>query len=201
MISLPEGSMSTRKGQIVTARKALDLARERALEIVEKKGRNVEDPRSVAEKIALATVKFEMLSTNRYKDITFDINEAVSIEDDTGPYIQYALTRAYSILDAADEQPEFVDLDFSLLNETDLELLYQLDRYPVVLKTCEERYDASPLARYLLDLARTFNSFYHKNRVLDSETAAQERLVLTDAARQVFENGLSLLGIETLKQM
>lgn len=201
MISLPEGSMSTRKGQIITAREVLDRARDHARKIVEKKGRNLDDVESVANKIALATLKFEMVSSNRHKDITFDVDEAVSLEGDTGPYIQYATTRAYSILDAADERPEISDLDPSSFNEADLQLLYELDRYPVVLETCEERYDAAPLARYLLDLAHTFNSFYHKNRVLDSKTAAQERLVLTDATKQVFENGLGLLGIETLERM
>lgn len=201
MISLPEGSMSTRKGQIVTAREVLDRARDRARNIVEKKGRNLNDAESVAEKIALATVKFEMLSSNRHKDITFDADEAVSLEGDTGPYIQYATTRAYGILDAASENPSISDIDISVLNDTDLKLLYQLDKYPVILQKCEERYDSSPLARYLLNLAHTFNSFYHKNRVLDSETAARERLMLTDATRQVFENGLDLLGIETLERM
>jgi arginyl-tRNA synthetase len=203
MISLPEGSMSTRGGQIVTVREVLDAARERARDIVEEKGRNVAEGEidAIARKIALATVKYGMVASNRGKDITFDIDEAVSLEGDTGPYVQYATTRAYSILDSAPGVPAVDEIDPSAFNDTDHNLLYHLGRYPLVLERCEERYDAAPLARYLLDLAHVFNSFYHKNRVLDAESAADERLVLTDATAQVFENGLGLLGIETLAEM
>jgi len=203
MISLPEGSMSTRGGQIVTVREVLDAAEERARDIVREKGRNVADDEvdAIARKIALATVKYGMVGANRGKDITFDIDEAVSLDGDTGPYVQYATTRAYSILDSAATVPTIDDVDPAAFNDTDYDLIYHLGRYPLVLARCEERYDAAPLAHYLLELAHVFNSFYHKNRVLDSETAAEERLVLTEATAQVFENGLGLLGIETLAEM
>jgi arginyl-tRNA synthetase len=203
MISLPEGSMSTRGGQVVTVREVLDAARERARTIVEEKGRGAAEDGvdTTAGKIALATVKYGMVASNRGKDITFDIDEAVSLEGDTGPYVQYATTRAYSILDSATAVPAVDGVDPSAFNDTDHNLLYHLGRYPLVLERCEERYDAAPLARYLLDLAHVFNSFYHTNRVLDAEDAADERLVLTDATAQVFENGLGLLGIDTLAEM
>ena len=203
MISLPEGSMSTRGGQIVTVREVLDAARERARAIVHEKGRNVDEDGvdAIARKIALATVKYGMVGANRGKNITFDIDEAVSLEGDTGPYVQYATTRAYSILDSAASVPAVDDVDPAAFNDTDYDLIYHLGRYPLVLDRCEERYDAAPLAHYLLELAHVFNSFYHKNRVLDSESAAAERLVLTGATAQVFENGLGLLGIETLAEM
>ena len=203
MISLPEGSMSTRGGQIVTVREVLDAARERARDIVAEKGRDVaeEGIDTIARKIALATVKYGMVASNRGKDITFDIDEAVSLEGDTGPYVQYATTRAYSILDAAETVPDVEGVNPAAFNDTDHNLLHHLGRYPLVLGRCEERYDAAPLARYLLELAHVFNSFYHKNRVLDAEDAAAERLVLTDATARVFENGLGLLGIDTLAEM
>jgi len=203
MISLPEGSMSTRGGQIVTVREVLDAATERARDIVHEKGRDVADEGidAIARKIALATVKYGMVAANRGKDITFDIDEAVSLEGDTGPYVQYATTRAYSILESAEGVPAVDDVDPSAFNDTDYDLIYHLGRYPLVLDRCEERYDAAPLAHYLLELAHVFNSFYHKNRVLDAESAAAGRLVLTDATAQVFENGLGLLGIETLAEM
>ncbi|WP_435066958.1 arginine--tRNA ligase [Haloplanus sp. C73] len=203
MISLPEGSMSTRGGQIVTVREVLDAADERAREIVRAKGRNVEDDEvdAIARKIALATVKYGMVAANRSKDITFDIDEAVSLDGDTGPYVQYATTRAYSILDSAEAVPDVGDIDPSAFNDTDYDLIYHLGRYPLVLDRCETRYDAAPLAHYLLELAHVFNSFYHKNRVLDAESAAEERLVLTATTAQVFENGLDLLGIDTLAEM
>jgi arginyl-tRNA synthetase len=203
MISLPEGSMSTRGGQIVTVREVLDAARDRARDIVREKGRDVADNEvdAIARKIGLATVKYGMIGANRGKDVTFDIDEAVSLEGDTGPYVQYATTRAYSILDAAEAVPGAEDVDPAAFNDTDYDLIYHLGRYPLVLDRCEERYDAAPLAHYLLELAHVFNSFYHKNRVLDAASAAEERLVLTDATAQVFENGLDLLGIETLAEM
>jgi arginyl-tRNA synthetase len=201
MIDLPEGSMSTRGGRIITARKVLDAARERARAMVKEQGRDVDDVETVAEQVALATVKYEMIASNRHKDITFDLDKAVSMDGDTGPYVQYAATRTYSVLDDANEGLEFSELDPSVLNEDDIKLVYELSRYPVALETAVERYDAAPLARYLLDLAHTFNSFWHKNRILDDEKAREERLAIVDATRQVFENGLSLLGIETLEEM
>jgi arginyl-tRNA synthetase len=203
MISLPEGSMSTRGGQIVTVREVLDAARERARDIVREKGRNVADDEvdAIADKIALATVKYGMVASNRGKDVTFDIDEAVSLEGDTGPYVQYATTRAYSILDDAPAVPAVEAIDPAAFNDTDHHLIYHLGRYPLVLDECEVRSDVAPLARYLLDLAHVFNSFYHKNRVLDAESAADERIALTAATKRVFENGLGLLGIDTLEEM
>ncbi|MCF2206752.1 arginine--tRNA ligase [Halobacterium salinarum] len=202
LISLPEGSMSTRKGQIITAREVLDRAQDRAEEIIAEKGRiDDAEAQSVATKIALATIKYEMVAAKRERDTTFDIDESVALEGDTGPYVQYAATRGYSILDGADAAPEIDDLDPSVFNDTDVELLFELARYPLVLERCEERYDAAPLAHYLLQLAHVFNSFYHKNAVLDAENARTERLLLTKATTQIFDNGLGLLGIDVLEEM
>jgi arginyl-tRNA synthetase len=205
MLSLPEGSMSTRKGTVVTAEEVLDRAKERALDVVAEKGRDLppEAHDRVAEKVALATVKFAVIGTSRRKDVTFDVEEATSFDGDTGPYVQYAATRAHSILEDAGSKPasELPPPDELAFDDTDRNLVYELARFPLVLEECENKYDAAPLANYLVDLAHTFNGFYHTNRVLDAETAREERLVLTAATLSVFERGLSLMGVDTLEKM
>jgi arginyl-tRNA synthetase len=202
MISLPGGSMSTRHGRIIRAREVIQQATDRAADVLDEKnpGLDEDEQQAIAETIGIGTVKFENIATGRTKDITFDLEEAISFEGDTGPYVQYSDTRARSIVEDVD-LPGRESVSFDGINESDFAMIHTLAKFPRVLAKCESVYDAAPLANYLLQLAHEFNSFYHTNRVLDAEDLREGRLLITQATHQVFENGLELLGIETLNQM
>ena len=204
LIDLPEGSMSTRAGRLITAKEVLDQVYDHALAVVRENDPTLDETvaHEIAEGVTLGTVRFENISKRRTKDTTFDIEQATSLEGDTGPYVQYAATRGLNILLEADGDipaPEAVaDQPF---NEHDHQLAVCLARYPLVLERCEDRYDPAPLAQYLLTLAGEFNVFYHENRVLDASQARERRLVLVAATVQVFENAFELAGIPLLQQM
>lgn len=195
--------MSTRDGTLIRVRTLLDQAHEAALDVVREKSTDLPEERigEVAEKVGLATIKYEMVSVSRDKDLHFEMDEAVSLHGDTGPYLQYQTTRTYGILRQVDSIPPVADLDVGHFDETERELVFKLAEYPFVLEQCEKKYDAAPLATYLMRLAHLFSAFYADYPVLDAEEKQAERVVLTDACRQVFENGLDLLGIESLEQM
>lgn len=203
LLDLPEGTMSTREGRLVRARRVINEAIDRAEEIVSEKNPSLpeEKRREIAKKVGLATVKFENIRVTRDKNVTFDMDEALSFEGDTGPYIQYSDTRAQSILDKVAKLPDPSEFDAGVFNQLDHDLVRTLAEYPYVLATCEARYDAAPLSHYLMKLAQVFNSYYHSNRVLDAAKGRDERLLLTAATHQVFSNGLGLLGIETIEEM
>ncbi len=195
--------MSTRDGNIVRVTDLLDEARDHAREIVREKNPSLSDEQTetVSEQVGLGTIKYQMVSLSRQKDLHFDMAEAVSLETGTGPYLQYQTTRTHGILDRVDEVPAPEAVEPAAFDETERELLATLARYPMVLEACEDKYDPAPLANYLDRVAREFSAFYANNRVIENGEPRPERVVLTDVTRQVLENGLDLLGIEALEQM
>ncbi|UPM42583.1 arginine--tRNA ligase [Halocatena salina] len=203
LIDLPEGSMSTRAGRLITAEDVLDQVRENARSVVEENDPTLADETAseIAAGVALGTVRFENIAKRRTKNTTFDTEQATSLEGDTGPYVQYAATRGLNILLEADEIPAPSAVADQPFNEFDHQLAVELARYPLVLERCEERYDPAPLAQYLLDLARTFNKLYHENRVLDASQARDRRLVLVAATVEVFETAFEITGIPMLRKM
>jgi arginyl-tRNA synthetase len=203
LIDLPEGSMSTRAGRLITAEEVLDQVYEHALTVVRENDPALDETvaHEIAEGVSLGTVRFENIAKRRTKDTTFDIEQATSLEGDTGPYVQYAATRGLNILLEADDIPAPEAVADQPFNEYDHQLAVCLARYPLVLERCEDRYDPAPLAQYLLTLAGEFNIFYHENRVLDASQARERRLVLVAATVQVFENAFELAGIPLLRQM
>ncbi len=203
LIDLPEGSMSTRAGRLITAEDVLDQVRENARSVVEENDPALDAPTTseIADGVALGTVRFENIAKRRTKNTTFDTERATSLEGDTGPYVQYAATRGLNILLEADEVPEPGVVADQPFNEFDHQLAVQLARYPLVLERCEERYDPAPLAQYLLDLARVFNKLYHENRVLDADQSRERRLALVAATVEVFETAFEVTGIPMLRRM
>ena len=195
--------MSTREGNIVRVEDLLDEARDHAREVVEENNPELspEETEAVAERVGLGTIKYQMVSLSRQKDLHFEMSEAVSLETGTGPYLQYQATRTHGILDRIERVPDPDEIDPSAYDRHERQLLFTLARYPVVLEECEEKYDPAPLANYLNRVAREFSTFYATNRVIVDGSANAERAVLTDATRQVLENGLSLLGIDVLERM
>ncbi len=204
MVDLPEGSMSTRAGRMISAVDVLDRVHEEALSVVQENYPELsEDEASqIAEGVTLGTVTFENVDKRRTKNSTFDIEQATSLEGDTGPYVQYAATRGVNILDRVEQPvPEPASVADEAFNEYDYQLAVELARYPLVLEQSRDRYDPSPLVQYLLDLARTFNKFYHENRVIDDETVRERRLTLVAAAVTVFEAGFELANVPMLDRM
>ncbi|MDO9302610.1 MAG: arginine--tRNA ligase, partial [Anaerolineales bacterium] len=216
-VSLPEGAMSARRGRVVLFKDVADEAVKRVLAVESAKSGDV--PASEREKIAtqigLGALVYSMLSVDNNKDIVFDINEALSFDGRTGPYIQNAYVRANSILkkskvevpalsaskgQKSDLGPSTFDYE---LTKHEIELIEQISRFPQTVEQAANEYRPLVMAAYAYDLANTFHSFYHAVNVLqtEDEKVRNARLQLVMAAKQTIENALRLLGIQAPEVM
>ncbi len=205
VVTLKEGMMSSRKGNVILYKDLREKVVEKLMKETRKRHEDWDDAqvRGTAEKIADAAMKFGILKTSPDRVIVFDINEAVAFDGFSGPYLQYTVARINSILRKAELLDTIEDIDVSKL-KTDIEagLIKSLSEFPeTVKKACLDN-DPSEMARYLFDLARNFSGFYHELPVIKAKNdICRARLVLTECVRRVMEKGMGMLGIEVLEEM
>jgi len=208
-VSLPEGAMSARRGRVVLFKNVYDEAIKRVLAVESERSGNIpEDEREeIAKQIGLGALAYSMLSVDNNKDIVFDINEALSFDGRTGPYIQNAHVRANSILKKAKvesqtSEPRPATFDYELTKH-EIELIEQISRFPNAVEQAANEYRPLVMAQYAYDLANAFHSFYHAVPVLQSEdeNIRNARLGLVAAARQTIANALHLLNIQAPEVM
>jgi arginyl-tRNA synthetase len=203
-VTLPEGAMSSRKGVVVLFKEVYDEAIKRALSVESERSGNVPDGERarIAEQVGLGALVYSMLAVDNNKDIVFDINEALSFDGRTGPYIQNAHVRANSILKKSKVEGQksevFEPLTFDFeLTKHEIELIEQISRFPNAVQQAAKEYRPLVMAQYAYDLATAFHSFYHAVPVLQSEDelVKNARLKLVAAAKQTLANSLHLLAI------
>jgi arginyl-tRNA synthetase len=205
-VSLPEGAMSSRRGHVVLFKNVYDEAIKRVLAVESERSGNIPENQreEIAKKIGLGALAYSMLSVDNNKDIVFDINEALSFDGRTGPYIQNAHVRANSILKKAGMESEKVESHLPLstfqyeLTKHEIELIEQISRFPNAVEQAANEYRPLVMAQYAYDLANAFHSFYHAVPVLQSEDEDMRnaRLGLVAAAKQTIANALRLLDIQ-----
>jgi len=187
LMKLSEGKMSSRKGDIVTAKSLID-------DLVEKVKEQSPDEET-AKKVAVAAIKYSILRQQPGGDIVFDVNQSLSIEGDSGPYLQYALVRAKKIL--ADSTKDDAD---AVSPEAPYDLEKLLYRFPEVVAKAQEKYEPHHVTQYLTEIASEFNSFYAKEKILGGEYEGY-KLLLVEAVAMTLENGLWILGIPAPERM
>ena len=208
IVTLPEGRMSSRKGRVALFKEVYDEAIKRVLAVESERSGNIPEAERVkiAEQIGLGALVYSMLSVDNNKDIVFDINEALSFDGRTGPYIQNAHVRANSILKKAAvqtfERLNVAAFDFDLTKH-EIELIEQISRFPNAVQQAANEYRPLVMAQYAYDLANAFHSFYHAVPVLqnEDENIRNARLRLVAAARQTLANALRLLDIKAPEVM
>jgi arginyl-tRNA synthetase len=203
-ITLPEGGMSARKGRVILFKDVADEAVKRVLAVEsERSGDIPEDQReAIAAQIGLGALAYSILSVDNNKDIVFDMNEALSFDGRTGPYIQNAHVRATSILKKANVERltfnvEATTFDYDLTKH-EIELIEFISKFPAVVEQSANEYRPMLMAMYAYDLANAFHSFYHAVPVTQTEdiSVRNARLQLVAAAKQVIANALRLLDIQ-----
>jgi arginyl-tRNA synthetase len=206
-VTLPEGAMSSRRGRVVLFKEVYDEAVKRALAVESERTGNIpeNDRQQIAQQIGLGALVYSMLSVDNNKDIVFDVNEALSFDGRTGPYIQNAHVRANSILKKAGIQSSELHpatFDFELTKH-EIELIEQISRFPNAVEQAANEYRPLVMAAYAYDLANAFHSFYHAVPVLqnEDENIKHARLRLVATARQTFANALRLLDIKAPEVM
>lgn len=194
----------SREGGVTKLVDLLDEAERRAAELIMGKNpsMSVKDCQTMAKIIGIAAVKYADLSKNRMSDYVFDWDTMLSFEGNTAPYLLYANTRIHSLFQKATFKPEHLTQGFQLQVEQELMLGKHLALFPEVIATVAAKATPHLLCTYLYELAGLFSSFYEACPILSADQDSQQsRLKLAALSSKILEQGLHLLGIDTLKRM
>jgi arginyl-tRNA synthetase len=211
-VKLPSGMMSSRTGNVITYK---ELKKELFTKAKAETASRHEDwneakLNKTADKITIGAIKFEMLKVSASQVITFDIEQALRFDGFTAAYLQYTGARINSIIRKANStrhEPHNTQHTTADMPEVDVEkkerlLILAISKFPEAVRKAGAEYDPSAIAKYLIELARDFNDYYHSVPVLQTELKNREaRLKLITAVKQAIGNGLNLLGVEVLEEM
>jgi len=186
-VKLTTGKMSSRDGDVVEIGWLFDQIGE----AIKARGG------TVTEDIVAGALRYAFLKVRIGGDVVFDINESVSIQGNSGPYLQYAHARACSILAKASEAK---DVDDSSLESGERSLLVKIGEYAEVVEKATNELLPHYVCTYLYELAQEFNRFYEHNKVIGSEREGA-RLALVARYRDTLAKGLTLLGIVAPEHM
>lgn len=190
--------MSTRQGKTILLEQALHEAINQAAENIKQKNPTLKNTGLVAEQVGVGAVIFHDLKQDRQNDVEFSLEDMLTFEGNTGPYLQYAHARAASLLAKGSFHAK--DSFISIEDEQAWPLIRTIRLFPDVIKKAFETYDPSALAKHLLAVAKAFNQYYAKNKIIGSDSQ-QERLTLIYAVKVQLKEGLSLLGTQAPEQM
>ena len=201
MVSLEDGAMSTRKGNVVLLRDVINKAVAKADEIIVAKNPNLANRDQVAEQVGIGAVLFSALENAKIKDITFTFDRVLNFDGETAPYLQYTHARCNSIIAKAGDCAVEPNLD-CLNNAETIRLCKLLKDFPTVVKDAAFKYEPSILSAHLIDVAQAFNKFYIEHRVICDNPADQAaRLMVVRSVEIALKKGLALLGISAPDQM
>ncbi len=203
MVSLEEGTLSTRKGNVVFLEDVLNKAVAMAAEIIEEKNPELPNKDEVAKQVGIGAIVFQELFNNRIKDYTFSWQAAMAFEGETGPYVQYAHARANTLIENAGDVTLDGSCDYSLLgDEASALLARKIYQFPKAIVDAMAGNEPSRITRYVIGLAQDFNRFYQQNHINVADDALKKaRLELVVAAKQTINNALHLIGIAAPNKM
>ena len=208
-VNLPEGGMSTREGTGIDLDDLLDEAIDRARGEVESRlddrtrgDLDEDDIDRIARQVGIGAVRYDIVSKQPTKGITFEWDRALDFEAQSAPYVQYVHARCCGILgDVEADIPAEPDLD-PLSEPEERDLLRELARFPAVIEAAADDLTPHTVATYTRDLAETFNAFYRECPVLDADPETRAaRLALVDGTRTTIANALDSLGVEAPTSM
>ena len=191
-VSINGAKLATRTGNVVLLKDLFEAAVEKVKGIMDEKNPNLENKEAVAEAIGVGAIVFYYLTNNRIKDINFSLEEALSFEGNTGPYVQYTYARACSVLNRAGE---IADAPVQITTEEEAALVKTLCRFGERVCSAIADYEPSYITRFILDVAAAFNRFYHNCTILGAEDPAvrASRIRLTEATKIVLGNAFDLI--------
>jgi arginyl-tRNA synthetase len=206
-VELPDGAMSSRKGNIITITELIDKMRatikEKFLSRYQEEWSQSEIDR-VADQVAIGAIKYGMLRFDTTKKIVFDMEEWLKIDGESGPFIQYSAARIKSLLMKHSDSVADVKADWSLLtHQAEHHLIGHGLYFKAVMRNAALQEKPHLVTTYLFDLAKAFNHFYHECSIAnaDSIQLKSARLELAKVTGILIERGLDLIGIPTPDRM
>jgi arginyl-tRNA synthetase len=195
MFRWKDGKFSTRGGRTIHLSEVIKKAKEEAKKMA---------PDNSQEKIAavaIGAIKFNDLAQDPKKDIIFDWERVMSMDGNSGPYLQYTYARCMSVLGKTEivEQKNIEEVP-EIINEEESELLREFYKLEEKILEASERFNPAVIAEFLLNIARKYNEFYGKHRII-GEPEETWRIFLTKVTSNVLKTGLELLGIKTIEKM
>ena len=186
--------MSSRLGNVITGQWLLDTVKKQI-----KTDFKVDD--DIAEILTIAAVKYSFLKSEMIKNISFDIDESISLSGNSGPYILYTYARCKSILSKAKSAPRITNYQLPITDQ-ELSLLRTFIKYPEVVSQAATKYSPHLICNYVFDLCQKFSYFYEKSPILKAGDHIRDfRLKITVATAQIIKNSLDLLGIKTVDKL
>ncbi len=180
--------MSSRLGNVTRAVDVIDIVREKVKALV--------DDQQLVEEVTLGAIKYVFAKYKIGGDIAFDVEETVSLQGNSGPYLQYAHARARRILEKSSSQ-------FGMpteLDDVDRDLVRKLGEYTDIMEQAARQLEPHRICNYLFELAQEFNRYYEKNQVIGSDRE-QHRTALVALYADTLKAGLTILGIHAPEKM
>lgn len=190
--------MSTRKGKIVLLEQVLTKAIELAQQNIKEKNPALANQQEVAEAVGVGAILFSDLKQHRKHDIEFNLETMLQVEGETGPYIQYTNARAHSMLRKAGASGPFM---VNEVNDYEWETIKLLEQFPQAVRRATDGLDPSIIAKYAIDLAQAFNSFYGNVKVLADHAHLTYRVALIQSVSIVLTESMRLLGMKAPQEM
>lgn len=210
MVELPEGKMKSREGTVVDAddliEEMIDTAGVMSQELGKLDGYSQDEKDNICRQIGLGALKYFILKVDPKKNMTFNPQESIDFNGNTGPFIQYTCARIRSVMKKAEETglADSSDaIDGVIPNAKEISVIKLLNDFRQIVPEAARELSPALIANYCYDLAREFNQFYHDYSILGEEDKNRRnfRLRLSELTGRVLEKGLYLLGIEAPERM
>lgn len=203
LVSMEGGKLSTRNGNVIYAEEILHESINKIYEIIEEKNPDLPDKETVARQVGIGAILFNDLYNQRIKDVVFNWDKILNFDGETGPYVQYTYARCASVFRKVGDVVIPEEIDYSVLtDETTMNLLKDITRFPNVIKDAAEKYEPFMIARFAVSVAQHFNKFYHDCQInVEEENVKMARLKVVSITMRVLKDALELLGIECPEQM
>lgn len=195
LIRWKDGKFSTRQGKTIHLMEVIEKIMEMAKKIAP------ENDEETIRRIAIGALKFNDLSQDPKKDIIFDWDAMMALDGDSGPYLQYTYARGQSVLKKSEiKEQKNIDTDEIILEEDEKKVFREIYKFKEKIIESAQRFNPGVLSDFLLSIARSYNEFYAKNKIIGHERE-NLRLFMTKSITSTIKLGLDLLGIKTVEKM